>query len=81
MLGSEYQFADVMIHPFLMRLPLLAHFRGYQVPSASKFPLVSRLNDACNAVCSSSFPRFFCLSIYIYIQTWPSLWPVELMYH
>lgn len=33
------------------RLPLLAHFRGYEVPSNTKFPRIKKLMDAIDKVC------------------------------
>lgn len=47
MMGSEYQFSDIMVTPFLQRLPVLAHYRGYVPPCSNKLPLIARLTDAC----------------------------------
>lgn len=40
-----------MIHPcYFQRLPLLEHFKGYETPSASKFPRVAELVKAVDKV-------------------------------
>eukprot|EP01137_Pigoraptor_chileana_P013357 Opistho-2@66775 len=36
-LGSEASLADVLLFPWIFRLPVLTHYRGYEVPNTPEY--------------------------------------------